>query len=200
MILKRFFTPTTFTLVILLFIPHALGATPAESFVAEMGNKAFASLSEKDLSRNERKTRFRAILRTAFDMPQIARFTLGRYWRIASTEEKTEFTDLFVRFFVQAYSNRFRDLGGKKFLVRQSRAISASQSLVLSEIITPGKPSIKVNWRVRAKGRNYKVVDVMVEGISMSVTQRDEFVSVIRQTGGKVSGLIRALRKKTKTN
>ena len=100
---------------------------------------------------------------------------------------------------MQAYSNRFKDLGGKKFVVTQSRAISASQSLVLSEIIIPGKPSIKVNWRVTSKGRQYKVVDVVVEGISMSVTQRDEFVSVIRQTGGKVSGLIRALRKKTKT-
>jgi len=198
--LNRFFAPTTFTLITLLFFPTALGANPAKSFVAEMGNKAFASLSAKGLSRYEHKIRFRALLSNAFDMPQIARFTLGRYWRIASNEEKTEFTDLFVRFFVQAYSNRFKDLGGKKFVVTQSRAISASQSLVLSEIIIPGKPSIKVNWRVTSKGRQYKVVDVVVEGISMSVTQRDEFVSVIRQTGGKVSGLIRALRKKTKSN
>lgn len=198
--LKRFFTPATFVLITILFIPATLGATPAESFVAEMGNKAFASLGEKNLSQNERKTRFHALLRNAFDMPQIARFTLGRYWRIASNEEKSEFTNLFVRFFAQAYSNRFGDLGGKKFVVTQSRAISASQSLVLSEIIIPGKPSIKVNWRVRSKGRHYKVVDVVVEGISMSVTQRDEFVSVIRQTGGRVSGLIRALRRKTKPN
>ena len=198
--LKRFFTPATFVLITILFIPATLGATPVENFVAEMGNKAFASLGEKNLSKNERKIRFHALLRNAFDMPQIARFTLGRYWRIASNEEKSEFTNLFVRFFVQAYSNRFGDLGGKKFVVTQSRAISASQSLVLSEIIIPGKPSIKVNWRVRSKDRHYKVVDVAVEGISMSVTQRDEFVSVIRQTGGKVSGLIRALRKKTKPN
>ncbi|MEE2661494.1 MAG: ABC transporter substrate-binding protein [Pseudomonadota bacterium] len=201
MILNRFITGTTFTLamlVTLLFVPPAFSAAPAETFVTEMGNKAFASLSEKGLSSNERKTRFHALLRNVFDMPQIARFTLGRYWRIASNEEKTEFTELFERFFVQAYSNRFRDLSGKKFLVTQSRKISTSQSLVLSEIIIPGKPSIKVNWRVRSKGINYKVIDVVVEGISMSVTQRDEFVSVIRQTGGRISGLLRALRRKTK--
>ncbi len=101
---------------------------------------------------------------------------------------------------IQSYANRFQDLSGQKFVIVQSREVSSSQSLVLSKIQIPGKPSVKVNWRVRMKDAKHKVIDVIVEGISMSVTQRDEFVSVIRQTGGKVGGLINALRKKTSSN
>ena len=198
MMLNRIFIGPALALITLFCVLPAYSATPAESFVTEMGNKAFTALSEKDMSQNERNIRFRSLLKNAFDMPQIARFTLGRYWRTASDREKAEFTDLFEKFFAQAYSNRFRDLSGRNFKVTQSRKISASQSLVLSEIIITGKPSIKVNWRVKITDKHYKVIDVVVEGISMGITQRDEFMSVIRQTGGRVSGLIRALRKKIK--
>ena len=70
----------------------------------------------------------------------------------------------------------------------------------MTEILVPQKPGIKVNWRVRKKDNVHKITDVVVEGISMSVTQRDEFVSVIRQRGGKVRGLLNALHKKTSSN
>jgi len=162
-----------------------------------MGDKAFSSLSEEGISDEERTKRFKNLLSEAFDLPRIARFTLGRYWRTASEAQKTEFVALFEKFVIQSYANRFQNLRGQKFVIMQSRAVSSSQSLVLSQIQIPGKPSIKVNWRVRIKDAKPKVIDVIVEGISMSVTQRDEFVSVIRQTGGKVGGLIKALRKKT---
>ena len=170
---------------------------PAEIFVTQMGNKAFASLGEKGISQEEKTSRFRAILKDDFDIPRIARFTLGRYWRTATYEQKKVFIRLFEKFFVQAYTNRFQDLSGKQFRVIRSRKISKTQWLVLSHILTHGKPAIKVNWRVRKNESEYKIVDVVVEGISMSVTQRDEFVSVVRQMGGKVAGLLRALRKKT---
>ena len=71
-------------------------------------------------------------------------------------------------------------------MVLQSRDISANQSLVLSKIVIPNQPAVKINWRVRSKEEKHKITDVMVEGISMSVTQRDEFAAVIRQNGGKV--------------
>lgn len=180
--------------------PVQAAAKDAENFIRSMGNKAFASLSEEGISNDERTQRFKALLEEAFDLPRIARFTLGRYWRVATDDEKKEYVSLFEKFVIQAYANRFQDLSGKTFNVLQSRDISASQTLVLSEIIIPNQPAVKINWRVRSKNEKHKITDVMVEGISMSVTQRDEFVSVIRQTGGKVAGLIRALRKKTSSN
>lgn len=187
------------SLLILVHTTPALAANPA-GFVKEMGDKAFASLSEAGLTEEERAKRFRGLLHEAFDLPRIARFTLGRYWRTATESEKAEFVELFEKFVVQAYSARFQDLSGKKLNVIQEREVSESQALVLSEILIPGKPSVKINWRVRSKDEMHKIVDVMVEGISMSVTQRDEFAAVIRQTGGNVDGLIKALRRKTASN
>ena len=185
--------------LVLVYAAPAQAATPAD-FVKSMGDKAFASLSEAGLTQDERAERFRGLLNEAFDLPRIARFTLGRYWRTASEEEKAEFVTLFEKFVIQAYSTRFQDMSGKKLNVVTAREISASQALVLSEIEIPGKPPVKINWRVRSKDDEHKIVDVMVEGISMSVTQRDEFAAVIRQTGGKVDGLIKALRRKTGSN
>lgn len=191
-----------FSALVFLFLVYAAPAQAAnpEEFVKNMGDKAFASLSEAGLSQDERTERFRGLLNNAFDLPRIARFTLGRYWRTATDEEKTEFVTLFEKFVIQAYSTRFQDMSGKKLNVINAREISASQALVLSEIQIPGKQSVKINWRVRSKDDVHKIVDVMVEGISMSVTQRDEFAAVIRQTGGKVTGLIKALRRKTGSN
>lgn len=185
--------------LVLVYAAPAQAANP-EDFVKDMGDKAFASLSEVGLTQDQRTERFRGLLNDAFDLPRIARFTLGRYWRTATDEEKAEFVTLFEKFVIQAYSTRFQDMSGKKLNVINAREVSASQALVLSEIAIPGKPSVKINWRVRSKDDVHKIVDVMVEGISMSVTQRDEFAAVIRQTGGKVGGLIKALRRKTGSN
>lgn len=182
--------------LVLVYTAPAQAANP-EDFVKNMGDKAFASLSEEGLSPEQRTERFRGLLNEAFDLPRIARFTLGRYWRTATDEEKTEFVELFEKFVIQAYSNRFRDMSGQRLNVINAREVSASQALVLSEIEIPGKAPVKINWRVRSKDDVHKIVDVMVQGISMSVTQRDEFAAVIRQTGGKVGGLIKALRRKT---
>ena len=199
MIRSRLKTLGTLVLLTLAYVSPAQAAN-AEDFVRNIGVKAFGSLSEAGLSQDERTQRFRKLLNEAFDLPRIARFTLGRYWRTASDEQKAEFLTLFEKFVIQAYSTRFQDMSGKKLNVLTAREISASQALVLSEIQIPGKPSVKINWRIRSKDDVHKVVDVMVEGISMSVTQRDEFAAVIRQTGGQVRGLIKALRRKTGSN
>ena len=188
-----------FLFLVLVCSAPAHAATP-EDFVKNMGDKAFASLSELGLTPEERTKRFRDLLNQAFDLPRIARFTLGRYWRTATEEEQQEFVQLFEKFVIQAYAGRFQDMSGKKLNVLNAREISAAQALVLSEIQIPGKPPVKINWRIRSKQDVHKIVDVMVEGISMSVTHRDEFAAVIRQTGGKVGGLIEALRRKTSSD
>ncbi len=175
-------------------------AAGADDFIRDAGEKTFQSLNEK-MTDDERTSRFRQILTETFDLPTIARFTLGWYWRIASKRQRGEYVQLFEEFIVQAYSHRFKDLSGRTFTVNQSRELNARDQLVLSEIeVEKGKPPIRVNWRVRLRDSAYRVIDVMVEGVSMSVTQRDEFAAVIRQNGGKVEGLLAALRRKTGQN
>ena len=182
----------------LLIFPLSAGASSPEEFVRETGARVFSSLGEEGLDATEHTRRFRSLLNEAFDLPAITRFVLGRYWRTASDEEKTEFSSLFEKYLVQAYANRFRDLGDKKLKVLRSQELTGGQTLVMSEIDVEDSQPVKVNWRIRGAGQEFKITDVLVEGVSMSVTQRDEFASVIRQGGGRIDGLLRILRKKTR--
>ena len=182
----------------LLIFPFSAGASSPEEFVRETGARVLSSLDEKGLDTTERARRFRNFLNEAFDLPAITRFVLGRYWRTASDEQKAEFASLFEKYLVQAYANRFRDLGDKKLNVLRSEELTEEQTLVMSEIETEGSSPVKVNWRIRGADREFKIADVLVEGVSMSVTQRDDFASVIRQNGGRIDGLLRILRKKTR--
>jgi len=70
-------------------------------------------------------------------------------------------------------------------------------TLVQSEVFKPGSQPARVDWRVRTAGGQPKIVDVVVEGVSMAVTQRSEFAAVIQRSGGRVAGLLTALRDKT---
>lgn len=200
MITRRpFLIGAALALAVSLTSGHAFAAG-ADDFIRAAGAKTFQSLAE-DMTDDQRAARFREILTETFDLPTIARFTLGRFWRVASARQKDEYVRLFEEFIVQAYSNRFKDLSGRAFEVKQSRELNARDRLVLSEIeIEKGKPPVRVNWRVRLRDKAYRVIDVLVEGVSMSVTQRDEFAAVIRRNGGKVEGLLAALRRKTGQN
>ena len=175
-------------------------AGSAEEFVRDAGHRAFTSLAA-DMSGDQRDRRFRKILKDSFDITTIARFTLGRYWRLASQDQRHAFRRLFEAFLVQAYVNRFSNLSGMRFRVAKSRPITAHDALVHSEVLLErGRAPVRVGWRVRNSDDNLRIVDVMVDGISMSVTYRDEFAAVIRSNGGKVEGLLTALRKKTGAN
>ncbi len=193
---RRFLIGAVLALSVALTSTSAIAAGAAD-FVRAAGARTFESLAE-EMTEEQRADRFREILTETFDLPTIARFTLGRYWRRASKKQRDEYVKLFEEFIVQAYSHRFKDLSGRAFTVKQSRKLNARDQLVLSEIeVEKGKPPVRVNWRVRLRDKAYRVIDVVVEGVSMSVTQRDEFAAVIRSKGGKIEGLQDALRRKT---
>ena len=168
----------------------------AEKFVREAGEHALASLTA-DISVEQRARRFRRILHDTFDLESIARFTLGRYWRQALPEQRAEFRRLLEEFMVGVYISRFGELDIKSFRVSKARAISARDDLVTSEIVLDrGRPPLRVAWRVRSKDGGARIVDVLVGGISLSVTQRAEFAAVITRGGGKVESLLALLRRR----
>ncbi len=186
-----------FAALTFLFAAAPASANPSADFIEAVSSKAFSSLGENGISDDERVKRFRVLLNDAFDLKYIGRFVLGVHGRRATDEEKTEFQSLFEKFVIQAYANRFRDLTDKKLKVIRAEPLSGKDTLVISHIEIAGQQPIPVNWKVRDGNGAHKIIDVTVEGISMSVTQRDEFAAVIRQSGGKVTGLIKALRRKT---
>jgi phospholipid transport system substrate-binding protein len=132
-----------------------------------------------------------------FDVPAIARFVLGRYWRLATPAQQQEFVRLFAVYTALAYSNRLAEYTGETLRVTGSRP-EPDGPIVTSEIVRPkGAPPTRVDWRLSSADGTYKITDVIVDGISMAVTQRSEFASVIQRHGGQVQGLLTLLRQKT---
>jgi phospholipid transport system substrate-binding protein len=179
-------------------VPHLAFAANAADFMNELWKRAVEVLG-RGVSPNVRLARFREMFETDFDVPGIARFVLGRYWRSASEREQQEFLQLFEDYVVYVYSARLADFGGEALKVRGSRA-EPEGTIVSTDIIQSGGAApIKIDWRLIADKGSFKIGDVIIEGISMAVTQRSEFASVIQRNGGQVGGLLALMREKTKT-
>jgi phospholipid transport system substrate-binding protein len=169
----------------------------AENFISSMARRALDFLGNAQQTQAQKTESFRRLLEDNYDMETIGRFTLGRYWKTATPQQRTEYQRLFKKRVVEMYSNRFSDYKGQKFETIGSRAEGDKDTIVSSKIIpADGSAEIMVDWRVRYSGGRYHVVDVIVAGVSMSVTQRSDFASVIQQGGGDVQALIEHLKKK----
>lgn len=193
--------PICIALVVGLLISQAAAAaqTDAGEFVKKLGNHAIRVLTVKDITDAERENRFRMLLRQGFDVQRIGRFVLGRYARGVKKSEIDEYNGLFEDLIVATYAARFAEYSGQEFVIKRvAKPKNRGDSIVMSEIRpSDGGPSIRIDWQVHGKTDDYKIVDVRVEGVSMSVTQREEFTAVIRKNGGKVDALLGVLRKKT---
>jgi phospholipid transport system substrate-binding protein len=169
----------------------------ADAFVRGLGGDAIRMLSDKSLDASQREIEFRRLLIKDFDVDEISRFALGRFWRQASDEQKAAYRRLFEDYIVMAYATRLGQYSGQTFAVKDERPVEQGDVVVVSEIDQPSGPPIHVDWRCRKAGDKFKIVDVVVEGVSMAITQRQEFASVIQNGGGNVAVLIDQLRKKT---
>ena len=192
------------TIISLLIALPSLTAAPnviaadASVFMNELWRHAVEVLSKK-LPQSERLTRFRELFHADFDGPGIARFVLGRYWRSASEQEQQEFLRLFEDYVVFVYGTRLSNFNGETFRVRSSRT-DESGTVVSSDIVGPsGEAPIKVDWRLITDKGAFKINDVVIEGISMLVTQRSEFASVIQRHGGQVGGLLTMMKERART-
>jgi phospholipid transport system substrate-binding protein len=172
----------------------------ARSFVDAMAKKTVAFLADKALSEKQKKSQFRTLLFADFDMDTIGRFVLGTYWRTSTPAQRDEYLRLFREMIAAVWAERFESYEGQKFELRGARAAedSAKDTIVSSVIIPQGNPDVRVEWRVRFKDGQYKIVDVVVEGVSLSVTQRSDFASVIQRGGGDVQVLLASLREQIK--
>jgi phospholipid transport system substrate-binding protein len=196
------------SILLLIALPLAIAvrpasaATPAEAdakataFMNGLWNRALELLNKKTPAA-ERQARFRELFHNDFDSPGIARFVLGRYWRTASPEEQKEFLKLFEDYVVYVYTARLSDFGGEQFKISGARPDQGAV-VVSTDVSAPGAPQpLKVDWRLVDDDGVFKISDVIVEGVSMLVTQRSEFASVIQRHGGQVQGLLDLMREKT---
>lgn len=176
----------------------AVQAPEAGVFIARLAERAIAGLTNENTPKAEREHQFRKLLNDGFDVPHIARFVLGRYWRLASEPERAEYLALFEDFIVNSYAQRFGEYAGENLKVIATKA-AGDDIGVLSDLMRPNGPPVKLEWKLRRDGATFKITDVVVEGVSMSITQRDDFSATIQRSGGKVEGLLAVLRDKVRT-
>jgi phospholipid transport system substrate-binding protein len=166
----------------------------AQDFIAKMGDRGINFLGDTSMSMEAKKKEFTKLLDESFDMSTIGRFTLGSNWKTATPAQQQEYQKLFRAMIIKVYSKRFSDYEGQKFEVRSSRKDNDKDTTVTSYIVPNSGPQVRVDWRVRKKGDSYKVIDISVEGVSMSQTQRSDFSSVIQRGGGDIEALLKHLR------
>ncbi len=170
----------------------------ARVFITELAERANTLLVDDSMTPRERNDRFRSMFKESFDVPEVARFVLGRYWRKAKANEREEYLRLFEELVVGTWAPRFADYDKDKFTIVGTRAERPDFARVSSVLSFGESDSIRVDWWIGRQGDTYRIVDIVVEGVSMRITHRSEFGSVIRSNGGRLEGLLQALRKKTK--
>jgi phospholipid transport system substrate-binding protein len=183
------------TLIVLVTQPACAerpNAGAAAKFIQSLGDRAIATLQQDNLSLEQREQVFRRLLSDGFALELLGRFALGRHWRRATPEQRSDYAVLFSNYILKTYSKRLGGYAGETLAVTGTRDAGKQDVLVQTRISRPSGPPLEAGWRVRTINGTMKIIDIMVEGISMALTQRQEFAAVISQRG--VDGLIIALR------
>lgn len=165
-------------------------------FVRDFGERAVAMLADPTLAPDQRRDAFRRMLVADFDIEATGRFVLGRAWRGASEAQRAEYLALFEGLIVATYASRLESYGGESLAVDGLRSRDDKRAVVATRILRAEGAPIQVDWRLRRLGPSWRIVDVVVEGVSMAITQRSEFKSALRASGGKIEGLLAKLREK----
>ncbi|MDE0942901.1 MAG: ABC transporter substrate-binding protein [Alphaproteobacteria bacterium] len=170
-----------------------------EAFLRTLATDVLVLLTDDNITQADRARDFRKLLRRDFDLPAVSKFVLGRYWRRANAAEKQEFEELFEDYIVAIYGHRLGNYGSTGMKVTGNRSDGKDGSIVHTKIAPANGPVILLDWRLKNRDGGWRVIDIMVEGVSLAMAQRSEFASVIRNNGGKVAGLLKKLRIKTQT-
>ncbi|MEH6527766.1 MAG: ABC transporter substrate-binding protein [Sneathiella sp.] len=185
------------------FLPISLAENTNEqaatALIKSMGDDAIKTLSDKSLTESQKEQKFEKYLDDSFNMKLIGRFVLGNNWRTATDEQRSEFLSVFRNYMVVSYGKKIGSYSGESLKIKDAKPINDKETLVYSLIEQPNGPPVKLDWRVRkANDGKQQIVDVIVEGVSLAVTQRSEFSSVVNKPGVGVDGLIKKLQEQAK--
>ncbi|HEY1097258.1 MAG TPA: ABC transporter substrate-binding protein, partial [Alphaproteobacteria bacterium] len=161
----------------------------AKSYIDNLGQQAMdtieASKSGK-ITEVQAKDKFRVLLNQSFDIPTIARFTLGRYWRVATPAQQKEFTSMLQDVIINKYADRILNASSGTYEILGASAINERDYAVMMKVKPIDDAPISFAWRVRDTEGKLKVIDLAVEGVSMSITHRSDYASAIERNGGSV--------------
>ena len=155
----------------------------AEEFVRQLANDALGILNDTMLTQDERDQAFRDLLKRGFALDYVSRLVLGRHGRTASRAQLAQYNRVFPEYILRVYSSRLTEFGDEEIFVDGTAPAGKRDIYVRSKIIRPDGPPLAADWRVRRIKEKFKVIDLKIEGISMVITQRDEFLAKIASSG-----------------
>ncbi|HTC11806.1 MAG TPA: ABC transporter substrate-binding protein [Acetobacteraceae bacterium] len=176
----------------------ASAAEAASSFVKTTGDRLVAVVNGAG-SLDARRKALMPIIDSTVDVQGVARFCLGRFWRSATAEQQQQYTQLFHGVLVGNIAVKLGDYRGVKFTLGRAQDRDDGE-LVSTVIERPNNPPATVQWLIANAATDPKIVDVVAEGTSLRVTQREDYASFLTHNNNSIAALIDAMRKQVSEN
>ena len=167
----------------------------ADVFVQSTVNRAAETLSS-GLTKEERMDKLKSIALDTVDIRGIGFYSLGAHRKSASYEQKKEYEKVFTEYFLQSFSSRLAEYSNPIINVDSKKKINENYTIVSSTLAaTDKRPAVKIDWRIYTKNKEQPLIrDLIIEGLSLARTQKEEFNSIILSADGDINALISKLR------
>jgi phospholipid transport system substrate-binding protein len=166
----------------------------SDVFVQSTVNRASAILT-KSISKEEKMNELKLIAKDTVDIRGIGLYTLGSFRKNLSENEKNEYSDLFERYFLKTFSSRLSEYTNPKIEVSDKKVLNKNYTIVNSVLVgTSERPEVKIDWRIYTKNPNNPLIrDLIIEGLSLVRTQKEEFASILNSNNGDINSLFKVL-------
>ena len=183
------------SLLLLITLPSTLYSLEPDIFVQSTVNRAADTLGG-NLSKEERIEELKKIAKDTVDIKGIGFYSLGSHRKGLSDEKKEEYSKVFENYFMTSFSSRLAEYSNPVIEVNSKEKINENYTLVSSTLVaTEKRPAIKIEWRIYTKNPDKPLIrDLIIEGLSLARTQKEEFNSIIQSAGGDVEALLANLR------
>ena len=191
--MKKFFTFATFLIIIISGISKS-HSIEADVFVQSTVNRAAKTLGG-NLSKQERIEKLKDIARDTVDVNGIGFYSLGAHRKNLTEDQLDKYKKVFAEYFLKSFSSRLAEYSNPEIEVDSKRVINKNYTIVSSTLVsTDSRPKVKIEWRVYTKDPdNLLIRDLIIEGLSLARTQKEEFSSIINSNDGKIESLLKNL-------
>jgi phospholipid transport system substrate-binding protein len=183
-------------IIIILFnfnFNHVFSIEP-DVFIQSTVNRASQILS-KNISKEEKINRLKIIAEETVDIRGIGFYSLGSARKNLDNNQKKKYFDLFENYFLKSFSSRLSEYTNPKIDVRGKKVINENYTIVNSVLISmPDRPEVQIDWRVYTKNSDEPLIrDLIIEGLSLARTQKEEFASILNSNDGEIKALFEIL-------
>ena len=154
--------------------------TKAINFVEKLANTIITDVLKSTDTTEKKTERFEKHFLEALDTQSIGKFVLGRYWRTASHTEREQFLDAFTDMALKSWADKFDMYNGQEIIFIDARPAEGENQVYVNSQIKNDPNPVEVIWRVRNKNGTYKIVDIIIEGVSMVLSYRNEYMAYLQ--------------------